>query len=109
MMPGFDVIRRHSGMAVLLLSCMALAAAQDVSRTYKESEAVFPNPERGLFQATNFLKATDFGDQAARGNRIVHGLVHLEAFRAAPLSGDFLDSLSQRLVAVRKTGMKVLL
>ena len=88
---------------------LALLAAQDASRTYKESDAIFPNPERGLFLWTDFVKTADFTGQAAKGYRILHGLVHLDAYRDAPLPKAFLDTLGERLGATRKAGMKVLL
>ena len=88
---------------------LALLAAQDASRAYKESDAIFPNPERGLFLWTDFLKTSDFSGQAAKGYRVLHGLVHLDAYREAPLPPAFLDTLGGRFAAARKAGMKVLL
>jgi hypothetical protein len=79
------------------------------SRTYTESDAIFPNPERGLFLWTDFAKTPDFSGLAAKGYRIVHGLVHLDSYRDAPLSPAFLQTLGERFAAVRKAGMKVLL
>lgn len=93
-------------MMILLLA--ALLSVQEPSRAYKESDAIFPNPERGLFVWSDFVKTAECSGPAAKGYRIVHGLVHLDAFRDAPLSADFLATLGERFTAARKAGMKVL-
>ena len=92
----------------MILILAVLLTVQDPSRAYKESDAIFPNPERGLFLWTDFVKTADFAPQAVKGYRIVHGLVHLDAFRDAPLSAEFLATLGERFAAARKAGMKVL-
>ncbi len=92
----------------MILVLASLLPAQDPSRVYKESEELFPNPERGLYVWTDLVKTTDYTGQAAKGYRIVHGLVHLDAYRDAPLPPAFLDTLAERFAAVRKAGMKVL-
>lgn len=88
---------------------LALLAAQDVTRVYKESEAVFPNPERGLFVSRNFPKDRDDADLFAKGYRVVHGQVGMEAFRDRPLPAEFLKQLGERLGLARMAGVKILL
>lgn len=81
----------------------------EVRHAFAATEALFPNPERGLFEVHDLLGEQDFSELFARGQRLVHGRVSLGEFRDAPLSPGLLAQLTERLEAVRHAGLKVLL
>ena len=83
--------------------------ALEPARSFAATDAIFPNPERGLFEVHDLLAEGDFSKLFARGQRLVHGRVSLGEFRDAPLSADLLARLGERLEAVRHAGLKVLL
>src|SRR5262249_58130536 len=73
----------------------------EVRHAFAATEALFPNPERGLFEVHDLLGEQDFSELFARGQRLVHGRVSLREFRDAPLSPGLLAQLTARPQARR--------
>ncbi|HVV85564.1 MAG TPA: DUF4832 domain-containing protein [Kofleriaceae bacterium] len=80
-----------------------------VSHTFVESDAELLNPERGFYQGYDLRAAGNAGSVRANGRTLAITMVHLDAYRNAPLDAALLDSLTRGFAAARAGGIKVIL
>jgi hypothetical protein len=110
----------------LLLCLFALAAAAQTSQvTYQESEADFPNPERGFYRysSTYANPYAHLNVDIMKGYRQLHKpssanyqiystlvfrYFFLKDFVDSPISQDFLDNMASDFAAAREAGVKII-
>ena len=75
--------------------------------TFVESNADFPNPERGFY---HFRELTKPADLNLRGENItlIFGRISADAFRKEPFTGEFLQKIQDGFDRAREHGIKVI-
>lgn len=112
---------------ILLLAAALQLNAQTARITYKETDAVFANPERGFYiplgtTASNFHLLDEAKLKAYRGQpqklhgasytihvSLIYRAYELDIFKDKPLSDEFLLNLQKDFDAVRNAGLKMVL
>ncbi|MFD0715323.1 Ig-like domain-containing protein [Paenibacillus sp. GCM10027626] len=105
-----------------LLSCLLLVALlpgvtaqasselDKTTRTYRENNENFMNPERGFMY--NYSPGDPYyaADQSRlKGYSIAYWNIKLDEFRTKPISAQYLKQIEEQFQAVRKAGIKVVL
>jgi hypothetical protein len=75
--------------------------------TFVESNADFPNPERGFYRFRELTKPADLN---LRGENItlIFGRISADAFRKEPFTGEFLQKIQDGFDRAREHGIKVI-
>ncbi len=74
---------------------------------FAETDAIFPNPERGFHGYVDLATGTDFDWLAAKGIRIARSYVRIDDYRNSPIPESLLDDLGVGFEAARSAGIKV--
>ncbi|MFZ0389604.1 MAG: DUF4832 domain-containing protein [Calditrichia bacterium] len=92
---------------LLWLSAIELAYTQSAHRiTFVESEADFPNPERGFYHHRILTDPADF-DVRDENITLIFGRISADSFRYKPFTEEFLQKIQDGFDLVRKYGLKV--
>ncbi len=77
-----------------------------VEITFRTSEAVFPNPERGWYRARELTDPWGF-DIIPEEKTLIYGRISADEFKNVPFSQKFLDAIQAGFDLARKNGIKV--
>ena len=103
-------------LGLLGLCAIDLAYSQPLQQvTFVESDADFPNPERGFYRHRQLIEAADFDlggssnsfDLRGENITLIYGRISADSFRYAPLPEDFLQKIQNGFDRAREHGVKV--
>jgi hypothetical protein len=86
----------------------AAATAALKERIFHESQAIFPNPERGFYSPANTRRMRNLDGLRQQGISLVFAETDLREFKESDLSPEKLAEIPAALAAVRRAGLKVI-
>src|SRR5215218_8505272 len=101
-------------MRIFVLICLTSLSAVDMARsqsirqvTFVESDADFPNPERGFYRFRELPEPASF-DLRGENITLIFGRISADSFRHEPFTEAFLRKIQDGFDRARKHGIKVI-